>query len=104
MELAPTPEEKLKQYGTGTPWPPNRTTILEIISPTIFNIVIDAVIRATETEMRNNKKTTIIFHADDRLTGGYNYKAVQQTLDAFVQNFKAFGLMMNVDKTETMTC
>jgi Reverse transcriptase (RNA-dependent DNA polymerase) len=73
------------------------------ISPTIFNSVIDAVFRATETEMRKNEKTTIIFYADDGFVGGYNYEAFQQTIDAFVQKFKAFGLMMNADKTETTT-
>jgi Reverse transcriptase (RNA-dependent DNA polymerase) len=53
----------------------------DIVSPTIFNIVMDAVIRASEEEMKEKEKTTIIFYADDGLIGGYNHTIVQETLD-----------------------
>jgi Reverse transcriptase (RNA-dependent DNA polymerase) len=73
------------------------------VSLTIFNIVIDSVIRASKKEVKDEDNTTIIFYADNGFIGGYNHIAVQSTLNAFVRNFKSFGLRMNVDKTKTMT-
>jgi hypothetical protein len=75
----------------------------DIVSPTIFKIIIDAVIRATKEEMKNEDKTTIIFYADDRFIGSFNHTSVKNTLDSFVSNFKSFGLIMNAKKTEAMT-
>jgi hypothetical protein len=75
----------------------------DIVSPTIFKIIIDAVIRATKEEMKNEDKTTIIFYADDGFIGGFNHTSVQNTLDSFVRNFKSFGLIMNAKKTKAMT-
>jgi Reverse transcriptase (RNA-dependent DNA polymerase) len=62
----------------------------DIISPTIFNIIIDTVIRASEENMKakSEEKKTIIFYADDGFIGGYNPIVVQQTLDKFVTKFK----------------
>jgi hypothetical protein len=54
--------------------------------------------------MRNEtEKTTIVFYAEDGFIGGFNHTIVQRTLDKFVKNFKSFGLLMNVQKTEKMT-
>jgi Reverse transcriptase (RNA-dependent DNA polymerase) len=75
----------------------------DIILPTIFNIIINAIIRATAEELKNEEKTTIKFYADDGFLVEENYKLVQQTLDTFINNFKKFGLIMNGKKVETMT-
>jgi hypothetical protein len=54
--------------------------------------------------MRNKtEKITIVFYADEGFIGGSNHTIVQRTLNKFVKNFKSFGLLMNVQKTETMT-
>jgi hypothetical protein len=77
----------------------------DIISPTTFNIVINAVIGATETERKIREKQQSSSMLTMALLGAIitYYIAIQQTLKTFVRNFKRFGLMMNVAKTEVMT-
>jgi Reverse transcriptase (RNA-dependent DNA polymerase) len=41
----------------------------DIVSPTIFNIIIDTVIRATEEEVKSKGKATIVFYPDDGFIG-----------------------------------
>jgi hypothetical protein len=64
-----------------------------IVLITIFNIIIDTVIRAHTEEMQTDDKATIILYADNVYIRGYNATMVQHTLDAFELNFKKFGLM-----------
>jgi hypothetical protein len=74
----------------------------DIISPTIFNIVIDAIIRDCEEKMKDKGILTIQFYADDGFIGGKDHKVVQSALTLFEENFLKFGLLMNVEKTESM--
>jgi hypothetical protein len=70
---------------------------------TILTIIIDAVIRASTEQLTPSDKTTIIFYADGGFIGGHKATTVQRTLNAFVKNFKTFGLLMNAEKTKSMT-
>lgn len=75
----------------------------DIVLPTIFNTIIDAVIRANEEEMKNETKTTIIFNTDDGFIGEFDHKMAQNTLDSYTKIFQSFSLIMNAKKTRTMT-
>ena len=77
----------------------------DIISPTIFNIVVDAVIRATYEKLRvlNKDDANLQFYADDGVICGEHYERVQHIMDIITQQFELFGLKMNVSKTESMT-
>jgi Reverse transcriptase (RNA-dependent DNA polymerase) len=74
----------------------------DIVSPTIFNIILYLVIQASEEDMKEEEKTTIVFYVDHGFIGGFNH-VVQQTFELFVKKFKRFGLNMNVEKTKTIT-
>jgi retron-type reverse transcriptase len=75
----------------------------DIMSPTLFNIMIDAVIRNYEARARINDKTTIQFYADNGFIGSVDYTVAQYTLNVLGQSFQSFGLNINVDKTKSMT-
>ena len=51
----------------------------DIISPTIFNIVVDAVLYAWEKEINDNN-TTSIFYADDGQLASYQPDNLQKVL------------------------
>jgi Reverse transcriptase (RNA-dependent DNA polymerase) len=72
----------------------------DIMSPTLFNILIDAVIRDYEERARIDDKTTIQFYADSGFIGLVDYTVAQYTLNVLGQSF---GLNINVNKTELMT-
>ena len=73
----------------------------DIISPTIFNIVVDAIIRDCE-QMMINQDVFIQFYADDGFIGGLDNDKVQVMLNIMEENFKKVGLLMNNIKTESM--
>jgi Reverse transcriptase (RNA-dependent DNA polymerase) len=73
------------------------------ISPTIFNIVVDAVIRECEGQLPSQDHTILQFYADDGLIAAHDPIYAQSVLDLFVHNFQRFGLRINHQKTETMT-
>jgi hypothetical protein len=79
----------------------------DIVSPIIFNIVIDAVVRDWEVRMGDNggtrRETKSQFYADDGLLSGEDPKEVQRGLDIFTDGFARVGLKMNAAKTEAMT-
>jgi uncharacterized protein (DUF433 family) len=75
----------------------------DIMSPTLFNIMIDAVIRDYEARARIDNKTTIQFYADDGFIGSPDYVVAQYTLNVLGQSFQSIGLNINVEKTESMT-
>jgi hypothetical protein len=80
----------------------------DIISPIIFNVVCDAVIREWEAQMNNGgvrerKETCSQFYADDGLLSGGNPQEVQRSMDIFTNVFARVGLQMNVIKTKAMT-
>ena len=81
----------------------------DIPSPTFFNLVIDAIIRAEEQE-RLSRGTRdeeadigVTFYADDGRIGGEAPDDVHGSLDSFTDLFSRMGLKMNVTKTEAMT-
>ena len=78
----------------------------DVVSPTIFNIIIDAVVRQTLYDImadNNNNTTTIQFYADDGVLAGDDYKQIQQMLEILQKNFLLFGLEISIEKTEMMT-
>jgi hypothetical protein len=75
----------------------------DIMSPTLFNIMVDAVVREYENQARIDDKTILQFYADDAVIAAVDNTIAQYTLDVLTTNFKKFGLHVNVNKTESMT-
>jgi hypothetical protein len=80
----------------------------DVVSPIIFNIVVDAVVREWEKHslaLDNNQlepTVTAKFYADDGLLASHDAKRVQQGLDKFTELFARVGLKMNATKTVVM--
>ena len=79
----------------------------DIVSPMIFNIVADAVIRESEAQfccgdMQRHSLVDAIFYADDGAISGEDANEVQYLLDIYTATFERVGLKMNADKTEAM--
>ena len=78
----------------------------DIMSPTIFNIVVDAVINYCEAVFKmshpNKEIPKIIFYADDGVITGSDPNLVQSMLDIYTDAFLRVGLKMNVAKTKAM--
>jgi hypothetical protein len=78
----------------------------DIMSPTIFNIVTDAVIRAAEAQNEqangNMELEDTIFYADDGLLIGDSREGIQGKLDTYTEMFARVGLQMNASKTKAM--
>ena len=79
----------------------------DIISPTVFNIVTDAVVNFCEATFKtahpNKEVPKIIFYADDGVISGDDASLVQYMLDIYTDAFLRVGLKMNVEKTKAMT-
>ena len=73
----------------------------DIISPLIFNIMVDAVVRRWRSDVGNTDETSV-FYADDGLLAGTDASALQASVDMITDSFKAVGLEMNAAKTEFM--
>jgi len=78
----------------------------DIVSPIIFNIIADAVIRDWEVRMGDGREmrreTKAQFYADDGLLSGEDPTEVQRGLDILTDLFARVGLKMNATKTEAM--
>jgi hypothetical protein len=79
----------------------------DIMSPTIFNMVCDAVIRHSmkifdQIYPHANADTNILFYADDGVITSSNAQELQHLLDIITNAFGRVGLQMNVKKTKTM--
>jgi Reverse transcriptase (RNA-dependent DNA polymerase) len=78
------------------------------MSPTIFNIIADAVIRDCERAfcrgniLQSKLVDIFLFYADDGKIAGEDVNEVQHLLDLFTEKFAAVGLKMNVGKNESM--
>jgi Reverse transcriptase (RNA-dependent DNA polymerase) len=72
----------------------------DIMSPIIFNITTDAVIRESLKQFYdiypNDTDTQAIFYADDGVLCGNDAEKIQFLLDIFATNFARIGLKMNV--------
>jgi hypothetical protein len=80
----------------------------DIMSPIIFNIICDAVIREWEFQMNEGnptarKETRSQFYADDGLLSGEDPHETQRALDIFTDTFARVGLKMNATKTKVMS-
>ena len=73
----------------------------DILSPMIFNIMMDAVIRYWESEEQEENRN-VQFYADDGLLCGPEGPELQCALDFFATSFRSLGLEMNAKKTEYM--
>jgi hypothetical protein len=95
----------------GTPFTASRGVRQgDVVSPIIFNVVVDAVVRewerySLEADMDNNQMeptVTAKFYADDGLLASHDAERVQQGLDKFTELFLRVGLKMNATKTVVM--
>jgi hypothetical protein len=78
----------------------------DVISPVIFNIVVDAVVREwyARVDVAHLTGLSIFFYADDghmACTTG-DAIALQQGLDIIIELFQCMGLEMNDEKTKAM--
>ena len=73
----------------------------DIDSPIIFNIIIDAVLRAWRADPRYNKSRSY-FYADDGLLENEQHKELQEDLDTIIGLFGQMGLKANEKKTKYM--
>jgi Reverse transcriptase (RNA-dependent DNA polymerase) len=74
----------------------------DIISPTLFHIMLDAVLKNYEINARMDNITKVQFYADDGLIASPDHTITQHTLDALLHSFAKFGLHFNTTKTESM--
>ena len=79
----------------------------DILSPMIFNIIVDAVIRDVEFQLglgREIQRRAVdeFFYADDGVLTGEEATEVQQQLDCYTETFARVGLKMNAAKTKAM--
>jgi hypothetical protein len=91
------------------------TTQGDIVSPTIFNIVVDAIVRAWyHSNAMNNphprQRETVwtdlasIFYADDGNIYCLCARTLQAATDCIVDLFARMGLLTNAEKTKAMVC
>jgi len=89
----------------GTPFPAERgITQGDIVSPTIFNIVIDTVLQHWYRSMaeKGYNTTTLRFYADDGLLADTNAHSLQFGVNEITRLFLCFGLQLNGPKTKAM--
>jgi hypothetical protein len=111
-----TTSHKLLEFPTGrrsttrllrVPFHAERgTTQGDIISPTIFNIVVDAVVRTWFHRLETEglaEKVQVIFNADDGYLYSHNADALQRSTEKIVDLFECMGLKTNPNKTKVMT-
>jgi hypothetical protein len=79
----------------------------DILSPMIFNVVMDAVIRESEFQFCEGDASILelveeLFYADDGALAGEDPLEIQRLLDIYTTNFARMGLKMNAEKTEAI--
>ena len=73
----------------------------DIISPLIFNIMVDAVVRHWRTQRNcDGSEETSVFYADDGMQAGADADAIEHSVGALTQGFASIGLRMNALKTK----
>jgi exonuclease III len=76
----------------------------DVISPLLFNVVVDAILRRTDREKPDLVgRVQKIFYADDGRLGGDDAVEVQEILDFVTDSFERVGLDVNTRKTVSMT-
>lgn len=87
----------------------------DIPSPTIFNIVVDAIVRYWLSLVVDDgsevdglgmtvQEWLVLFYADDGLIASRNAEWLQMAINRLAELFERMGLRTNTDKMETMTC
>lgn len=71
------------------------------LSPTIFNVVVDAVVRDLLSHPGFND-LKVIFYADDGLIATSNARMAQEAINHITSLFSRMGLQMNATKTKTV--
>ena len=84
------------------------------LSPTLFNVVVDAVVRHWLDGLRKDNKEreaeggeghfSAVFYADDGMVGATDPQCLQGAFSTLVAIFDRVGLRTNVDKTVSMAC
>ena len=79
----------------------------DVMSPIIFNIIADAVIRHSEAQISEGREVqrlpvNALFYADDGVLTGEDSEEVQKFLDIYTEAFARVGLKMNAGKTKAM--
>ena len=85
------------------------------LSPRIFNVMVDAVVRAWISQMlgaeaaehgygEELRKILAIFYTDDALLASRDPALLQEALDVMVELFERVGLRTNTAKTKVMIC
>ena len=74
-----------------------------IILPTVFNILVDTVLRQWEySHCPVAVEELALFYVDNSAIRGTNPQRVQASLDIIAAGFASFGLVMNAAKTKFM--
>ena len=85
----------------------------DLLSPTIFNVVVYAVFRhwleglhtaKEEKGAKGGGHFLAVFYADDGMFGASDPEWLQGAFSALVAIFDRVGLQTNVDKTVSMAC
>ena len=86
----------------------------DLLPPTIFNVVVDAVVRHWLEGLQTAKEEkgatggeghfSAVFYADDGMVGASEPAWLQGAFSALVAIFDRVGLQTNVDKTVSMAC
>ena len=88
----------------GRPFKDNRgVRQRDILSPLIFNIMVDAVVRNWRSaHLQRGSDETAIFYTDDGLISSTSASAVQESMDFLSRDFLSLGQRMNHRKTQFM--
>ena len=76
----------------------------DIISPMLFNIVVDCLITKWKLLPQNEPKVETIFYADDGVFSSHDMEELIKTVETFRKWFAQVGLKMNQKKTKAMIC
>ena len=74
----------------------------DVVSPMIFNIVVDCLIQKWKELDTGVDKVTAIFYADDGVLSSYSAERLQFALDWFTDQFSRMGLKLNSNKTKSL--
>ena len=83
----------------------------DVDSPTIFNVVVDAILRAHDVIFTSGNSTEAqdawdtlmtLFYADDGQLTGKDPETIQRSYDIFIDLFGRMGLKMKATKTQAM--
>ena len=78
----------------------------DVISPMLFNILVDAILRHEELQCNisgiSDISPRVCFYADDVAISGTDAPTIQQSLDAIIDGFKRLGICVNREKTKWM--